>query len=83
MTRGPRVVGMIPNVAAIPARPVILFRDDGQYLDRHSLAALIGRSVETIRRRCPVAFYYGGKAVYHLTDCERILDRIPARRVAA
>lgn len=61
-------------------RHVVVYRDGGALVDRQTLAKLIGRSEETIRRRCVVAEYRHGKALYDLDAAEETLNRIPTRR---
>lgn len=51
-------------------------------VDRQTLARLTGRSVHTIRLRCPVAEYRNRRALYDVGACEQILKQIPTRRAA-
>lgn len=44
------------------------------------MSQLTGRSVHTIRLRCPVADYKDGKALYDIDICQGILGAIPTRR---
>jgi hypothetical protein len=64
-------------------RHVILYEKDRTLIDRQTFAKLTGRSVHTIRLRCPVAEYRDGRALYDMDACEKILKDIPTRRVAA
>lgn len=57
----------------------MIYLKDRVLLDRQTLAALSGRSAETIRRRLPVAEYRNGRAYYHLDQAKALLDAIPKR----
>lgn len=46
-------------------------------VDREALAMVTGRSIHTIRLRCPVAGYRAGRALY---DLEREVERLAAIR---
>lgn len=59
-------------------RPVY-YLEDRVLVDRATLAALSGRSPETIRRRCPVAEYRDGRAYYNVDVVEPLLAAIPKR----
>lgn len=61
-------------------RHVVVYRDGGALLDRQTLALLTGRSEETIRRRCAVAEYRDGKAMYDLDTAEATLQSVLKRR---
>ena len=73
---------LIPRPEAIPVAPVTIMRLGVRYVDRHTLSALLDRSVHTIRLRCPVAFYERGKAMYDMEECDRLLKDIPTRQRA-
>lgn len=60
--------------------PVVLFERGRMLVDRRSLAELTGRSVHTIRLRCPQAGYRDGIAVYDAEFCEQLLGEIPQRQ---
>jgi hypothetical protein len=62
--------------------PIIIYRDQGRapLVDRQTLALVLGRSVHTIRLRCPVAEHRGGRALYDLDQAEAVLNAIPTRR---
>ena len=64
-------------------RHIVVYRNNTALIDRQTLAHLTRRSVETIRRRCPVAEYQHGKALYDIDVCEPILNGIPTRRRVA
>lgn len=49
------------------------------YVDRRTLARLLGRSVHTIRARCTVQWHTNGRAMYDAEACERVLSDIPTR----
>lgn len=59
---------------------VVAYADGKALIDRQSMAMLTGRSVHTIRLRCPVAEYRDGKALYDIDVCEDILNKLPIRR---
>lgn len=73
---------MIANPDAVPARPVVVIAAKRRLVDRHTLAALTGRSVHTIRARCPIAEHRNGKALYDMDACEELLGDIATRRRA-
>lgn len=62
---------------------IVVHLPDRSLVDRQTLAMLIGRSEETIRRRVPVVEYRQGKALYDMDAASAILDRVPARRSRA
>ena len=59
---------------------VIVYREGHALIDRQTMAKLTGRSVHTIRFRCPVAEYVEGKALYDIDVCEDILNKLPIRK---
>ncbi len=62
---------------------IVVKRGDKALIDRQTMAKLTGRSVHTIRFRCPVAEYVDGKALYDIDVCEPILAAIPVRKRCA
>ncbi|OQO89918.1 hypothetical protein B1813_18940 [Saccharomonospora piscinae] len=60
-------------------RHVVVYEGKRALLDRQTLAVLTGRSVHTIRARCPVERHHDGKALYDMDRCKAILDAIPTR----
>lgn len=55
-------------------------RSDGTWLcDRATLALWLHRSPETIRKRCPVAAYDAGRALYDMEGSAALLERVPTR----
>ena len=55
----------------------ILVSDELTLMDRPALAQWFGRSIHTIRARCPVHSYdEQGRAMYDVGECERILLKI-------
>lgn len=62
---------------------IVVHLPDQSLVDRQTLAMLIGRSEETIRRRVPVVEYRQGKALYDMDAATDILSRVPARRSRA
>ncbi len=71
---------LIPKPEAVPVTPAYLKQGGRQYFDRHSLSAITGRSVHTIRVRCPIAFHHQGKAMYDMELCEDLLSRVATRQ---
>jgi hypothetical protein len=63
--------------------PVVVYREGKALLDRQSMAHVAGRSVHTIRARCPIAEHHLGRAMYDMEDCLAILEAIPTRRPRA
>lgn len=61
-------------------RPVVIFEKDRVLIDRQTLATLSGRSIHTVRARCPIAEHRDGRALYDSELCEAILAAIPTRR---
>lgn len=61
-------------------RHVVIYEPDRTLIDRQTLARLTGRSMHTIRLRCPVAEYRDGRALYDADQVEKILNTIEARR---
>lgn len=61
-------------------RHVVIYQPERTLIDRQTLAQLAGRSVHTIRARCPIADHHNGRALYDMEQCAAILDRIPTRR---
>jgi hypothetical protein len=61
--------------------PIIIHLPDGRSLvDRQTLALVTGRSVNTIRARCPVTEHRRGRALYDLDQAQQTLAAIPPRR---
>ena len=60
-------------------RHVVIREGDRMLIDRQTLAKLTGRSVNTIRARCPIERHHRGKALYDAMRCEQILAAIPTR----
>lgn len=63
-------------------RHVVVYREGRALVDRQTLAVLAGRSIHTIRARCPVVGHEKGKALYEMEHCLVILTGIPARQHA-
>lgn len=64
---------------------IVTIAPDLWLMDREALATWLGRSVHTVRARCPVHSYDPvGRALYDAHACAALLDRIPqrARRAA-
>jgi hypothetical protein len=61
---------------------IVSYRPDGQptLVDREALALLTRRSAETIRRRCRVERYRGGRALYILHEAVQALAEVPQRQ---
>lgn len=58
----------------------MIIKEPGRVLiDRHTLAHLTGRSVHTIRARCPIAEHRDGRALYDMDQAEAILNATPTR----
>lgn len=62
---------------------IVVHLPDRSLVDRQTLAMLIDRSEETIRRRVPVVEYRQGKALYDMEAAADILSRVPTRRSRA
>jgi hypothetical protein len=62
---------------------IVVHLPDRSLVDRQTLAMLIGRSEETIRRRVPVVEYRQGKALYDMDAATEALSRIRRRRTNA
>lgn len=61
--------------------PIVQRLDESTLVDRRSLAKLTGRSVHTIRLRCPVHSYSDdGRALYDSERAEKILNNIATRK---
>jgi hypothetical protein len=58
----------------------VIYEENRVLIDRQTLAKLTGRSVHTIRAKCPVAGHRQGKAVYDMDECDDILNAVPTRR---
>lgn len=58
---------------------VVDITPDRALIDRQTYARLSGRSIHTIRLRCPVAEYRNGRALYDMEACEKVLSMIPTR----
>lgn len=61
-------------------RHVIIYERRRTLIDRQTLAHLAGRSVHTVRARCPIAEHRGGRALYDLEQAATILADVPTRR---
>lgn len=61
-------------------RNVIIYERRRTLIDRQTLAHLAGRSVHTVRARCPIAEHRGGRALYDLEQAAAILADVPTRR---
>lgn len=61
-------------------RHVVVREGDRMLIDRQTLAQLTGRSVNTIRARCPVVGHRDGKALYDAEQVEKILGKIGTRQ---
>jgi hypothetical protein len=61
-------------------RHVIIYEPGRVLIDRQTLARLTGRSVHTIRARCPVAAHRDGRALYDMDQAEAILGSLATRR---
>jgi hypothetical protein len=64
---------------------LVVRTDDAVLVDRATLAAPVGRSVHTIRARCPIAGHQVDdrgrrRALYDLDQCEATLAAVPLRR---
>lgn len=64
-------------------RHVVVYSEGRALVDRQTLAALTGRSVHTIRARCPIVGHEDGKALYDALVCEEMLAAIATRRPRA
>ena len=60
--------------------PIVRYTDGRALVDRRTLARLSGRSVHTIRARCPVTQHHDGRALYDAEQCRQILAEITPRR---
>lgn len=61
----------------------VIIKEPGRVLiDRQTLAVLSGRSVHTIRARCPIVEHRDGRALYDMEQADAILKAIPTRRRA-
>jgi hypothetical protein len=60
--------------------PVVVYRNGIALLDRQTMAHVSGRSVHTVRAKCPVAEHHLGRAMYAMEECLKLLDKIPTRR---
>ena len=63
--------------------PVVVYRNGVALLDRQTMAHMAGRSVHTVRAKCPVAEHHLGRAMYAMEECLKILNAIPTRQRAA
>lgn len=61
-------------------RHIVVYEPGRTLVDRQTLAQLTGRSVHTIRLRCPVAEYRDGKALYDIDQCEAHLAKLQVRK---
>jgi hypothetical protein len=59
---------------------MIIYERERTLIDRQTLAHLAGRSVHTVRARCPIAEHRAGRALYDMEQAAAILGRIPTRR---
>lgn len=60
-------------------RHIVVYRDGRALIDRQTLAYLSGRSVHTVRAKCPVVDHRDGKALYDMEECAAILEAVPTR----
>lgn len=63
--------------------PVVVYREGRALLDRQTMAGMAGRSVHTVRAKCPVAEHHFGRAMYDMEACLALLDAVPTRRPRA
>lgn len=63
-------------------RHVVIYEQDRTLMDRRTFAELSGRSVHTVRMKCPVAEHRGGRALYDMEQCAAILEGVPTRATA-
>lgn len=61
-------------------RHVVIVEKRRTLIDRQTLAHLTGRSVHTIRAKCPIVTHRRGKALYDADQCEQILNDTPTRQ---
>lgn len=61
-------------------RHVVIYEQDRTLMDRQTLALLSGRSVHTIRAKCPVVKHKRGRALYDMEQCAAILADTPTRQ---
>jgi len=64
----------------ITRRHVVIYEPQRVLIDRQTLALLTGRSVHTIRARCPIADHRNGRALYDMEQVAAILQDTPARQ---
>lgn len=62
---------------------IVVHLPDRSLIDRQSLAMLIGRPEETIRRKVPVFEYRHGKALYDMDEAVKVLSKVRERRPRA
>ncbi|WP_394621268.1 hypothetical protein JNUCC0626_19885 [Lentzea sp. JNUCC 0626] len=58
---------------------IVLVGPDRTLIDRHSLAFLTQRSVNTIRAHCQVETYHRRHALYDLDRARAVLAEVPVR----
>lgn len=63
--------------------PVVVYREGRALLDRQTMADMAGRSVHTVRAKCPIAEHHLGRAMYDMEACLSILDKVSTRRPRA
>ncbi len=59
---------------------VILIRNGAALIDRQTLSHITGRSINTIRARCPIVTHSRGRALYDMEQSLAILLEIPQRK---
>lgn len=59
---------------------IVIYESDRTLMDRRTLAMLSGRSVHTIRAKCPVVTHRRGRALYDMEQCAAILETVETRR---
>lgn len=63
--------------------PVVVYREGRALLDRQTMADMAGRSVHTVRAKCPIAEHHLSRAMYDMEACLALLDAVPTRRPRA
>lgn len=61
-------------------KPLVVYEKERTLIDRQTLALLTGRSIHTIRARCPIATHQDGRALYDMEQTAAILEAIPTRQ---
>ncbi|MEV5538490.1 hypothetical protein AB0L13_16665 [Saccharopolyspora shandongensis] len=70
------------GVDAMTRPPIVHYRDGRTLVDRKTLARLLGRSVHTIRKRCPVVDRddQSGRPLHDAQQCAAILGQVQTRQ---